>query len=98
MAAHRVTHGEPFRRLLELQKGATVVVETRDAIHTYQLDTAPSELTVADVDGGWVLDPVPGKPGEEPTKAIMTLTTCQDLLHSPDRSVAFAHLVETKKK
>lgn len=98
VAAHRVTHGEPFRHLLELRKGALVVVETREAIHTYQLDTSPAELTVADVDGGWVLDPVPGKPGEEPTKAIMTLTTCQDLFHSPDRSVAFAHLVETKKK
>ncbi|MGO4957255.1 class E sortase [Luteococcus sp. Sow4_B9] len=98
VAGHRVTHGEPFRRLLELEKGSVVEVETRDAIFTYQLDNAPSEITVADVDGGWVLDPVPGKPTETPTKEILTLTTCQDLFHSPDRSVAFAHLVKTDKK
>ncbi|WP_420175967.1 class E sortase [Luteococcus sp. OSA5] len=98
VAGHRVTHGEPFRRLLELKKGSRVVVETREAVFTYQLDNAPSEITVADVDGGWVLDPVPGKPTATPTRALMTLTTCQDLFHSPDRSVAFAHLVKTQKK
>lgn len=98
VAGHRITRGEPFRHLLELDKGATVEVETRDAIYTYELDSGAAQLTVADVDGGWVLDPVPGKPTATPSKAIMTLTTCQDLFHSPDRSVAFAHLVKTEKK
>lgn len=97
VAGHRVTHGEPFRRLLELNKGAKVVVETADAVYTYQLDSPAGTLTVADTEG-WVLDPVPGRPGQQPTKALITLTTCQDLFHSPDRSVAFGHLVETKKK
>ncbi len=97
VAGHRVTHGEPFRRLLELKKGAKVIVETRDAVFTYELDDAANKLTVADTDV-WVLDPVPGKPAQQPTQALITLTTCQDLFHSPDRSVAFGHLVETKKK
>lgn len=97
VAGHRVTHGEPFRRLLELKKGAKVIVETRDAVFTYELDDAANKLTIADTDG-WVLDPVPGKPAQQPTQALITLTTCQDLFHSPDRSVAFGHLVETKKK
>ncbi|MFF0339547.1 class E sortase [Kribbella sp. NPDC004875] len=96
VAGHRVTHGSPFRRLLDLQKGDQVVVETQDAVYTYELDGSPRDLTVQPTDT-WVLDPVPGK-NQTPTKAIITLTTCQDLFHSPDRSVAFGHLVKVSKK
>jgi sortase A len=97
VAGHRVTHGEPFRRLLELGKGDRVVVETRTALYTYVLDEPPQSLTVADT-AGWVLDPVPGRPAAEPSRALITLTTCQDLFHSPDRSVGFGHLESTRNK
>lgn len=97
MAGHRVTRGEPFRRLLELGIGDEIVVETRDAIYTYAIDTTPTELTVQDTES-WVLDQVPGKPDQAPTEAIITLTTCQDLFRSPDRSVAFGHLISTRPK
>jgi sortase A len=40
VAGHRITHGSPFRRLLELTKGDKVVVETADAVYTYEMDTA----------------------------------------------------------
>jgi sortase A len=97
IAGHRVTHGEPFSRLLELQPGDKVVVETKSYIFTYQIDEPPSKLTVKDVDT-WVLDPVPGKTGVKPSQALITLTTCQDLFRSPDRSVGFGHLVQTTRK
>lgn len=97
LAGHRVTRGEPFRRLLELEVGAKIIVETRDAIYTYVLDTKPAELTVQDTES-WVLDPVPGKPEQAPTQELITLTTCQDLFRSPDRSVAFGHLSSTQPK
>ncbi|GAA1542525.1 class E sortase [Kribbella lupini] len=97
IAGHRVTHGSPFRKLLELTKGDQVIVETADAVYTYELDGSPKDLTVKPADT-WVLDPVPGKPGAAPTGPMLTLTTCQDLFHSPDRSVAFAHLVRTDRK
>ena len=97
IAGHRITHGQPFARLLELQPGDKVVVETKSYIFTYVIDESPSKLTVKDVDT-WVLDPVPGKSGVKPTQALITLTTCQDLFHSPDRSVGFGHLVGTQKK
>lgn len=97
VAGHRVTHGEPFKRLLELSKGDKVIVETRDKVYTYVLDDSPRNLTVKDTET-WVLDPNPHEPGAEPTKAVMTLTTCQDVFRSPDRSVAFAQLAETSDK
>lgn len=97
VAGHRITHGQPFSKLEELRQGDAVVVETRTAIYTYRLDTAPPDLTVKE-DAGWVLDPVPGEPTEAPSRAIITLTTCQDLFHSPDRSVGFGTLVETEPK
>ena len=97
LAGHRVTHGQPFAKLLELDKGDRVVVETRDAIYTYVLDQSPRQLTVKDTDT-WVIDPVPGKPDAKPTEALITLTTCQDLFHSPDRSIGFGHLESTQNK
>ncbi|GAA3082799.1 sortase A [Kribbella aluminosa] len=96
IAGHRVTHGSPFRRLLDLNKGDQVVVETAGAVYTYELDGSPRDLTVKPSDG-WVLNPVPGR-RTAPTRSIITLTTCQDLFHSPDRSVAFGHLVKVSKK
>ncbi|HET6742400.1 MAG TPA: class E sortase [Kribbella sp.] len=96
IAGHRVTHGSPFRRLLDLRKGDQVVLETRDAVYTYELDGSPRDLTVKPADT-WVLDPVPGT-RQTPTRSIITLTTCQDLFHSPDRSVAFGHLARVTKK
>ncbi|WP_427896179.1 class E sortase [Kribbella sp. GL6] len=96
IAGHRVTHGSPFRKLLDLAKGDQIIVETQSATYTYELDGSPRDLTV-DASATWVLDPVPGR-NTAPTRSIITLTTCQDLFHSPDRSVAFGHLVKVVKK
>ena len=97
IAGHRVTHGQPFARLLELDTGDEVIVETRDAIYTYVMDGSPRNLTVNDTET-WVLDPDPRQRDAEATEALLTLTTCQDLFHSPDRSVGFAHLAKTVEK
>lgn len=96
IAAHRVTHGSPFRKLLTLVPGDEVIVETGTAVYTYRMDTSPRDLTV-EPDASWVLDPVPGEDGR-PVKALITLTTCQDLFHSSDRSVGFGHLIRTEPK
>lgn len=97
VAGHRVTNGEPFRNVLQLKAGDQVIVETRDSIYTYVLDTSPADLTV-DESEGWVIGPVPGKPTQTPTEALITLTTCTDLFHSPDRSVGFGHLESVERK
>jgi sortase A len=97
VAGHRITHGQPFAKLLTLRKGDKVVVETQEAVFTYVMDTSPADLTVSEK-AGWVLDPVPDHPDATPTQALITLTTCQDLFHSPDRSVGFGHLETTQAK
>lgn len=96
IAGHRVTHGQPFARLLELKAGDEIVVETREAIYTYVLDTPPKDLTVK-ANETWVTDPAPGTKNKA-TKAAVTLVTCEDLFHSPDRSIGFGHLVNTQQK
>ena len=97
IAGHRVTHGQPFARLLDLKQGDEIIVETRDAVYTYVLDDSPRQLTVKDTDT-WVIDPVPGHPDAKPTQPLITLTTCQDLFQSSDRSIGFGHLASTQNK
>ncbi len=109
LAAHRVTHGEPFAAMPTLRPGDQVIVETSTATYTYELDTDPSDLVVSFTQT-WVIDPVPIPPGDEappgmptfesvqPTESIITLTTCSELFHTDDRLVAFGHLVSTTPK
>jgi sortase A len=111
LAAHRVTHGEPFGELPDLRPGDEIIVETADAIYRYVLDTNANDLVVPFTDN-WVLQPVPKPPeGESPppgmpdfgsaaiaNRAIITLTTCSELFHTDNRMVAFGHLVSTIPK
>lgn len=104
LAAHRITHGEPLRRMPELRPGDKVIIETRRAIYTYVLDTNPNDLIVP-FSKNWVLAPLPDNPkrgGPEPEQvegqAILTLTTCSELFHTDNRMVAFGHLVRTTPK
>ena len=103
LAAHRVTHGEPLRRMPELRPGDTVVVETVDHTYTYELDTDPRKLVVP-FTGTWVLDPVPKNPGngpqprQAPGQRLITLTTCSEIFHTDNRMIAFGHLVDSKPK
>lgn len=100
LAGHRVTHGEPFADLPELEPGDEVIVETRTATYTYVLDTGGTDLIIPFTEG-WVLDPRPVNPdgGTQPPddagKHLITLLTCSEIFHTDNRSVVFGHLVET---
>ena len=97
VACHRITHGAPCGRLATLTAGDKVVVETRDVDYTYSIVVAASELTVP-ADAGWVLDPVPGRSESVAWEPVITITTAQDLVLSPDRSVAFGVLTSKEVK
>ncbi len=102
VAGHRGASG-PFVPLLDLKPGARIIVETRDATYLYALTSSAADLTV-DKRETWVVNPVPEPPGVEPvepkqpTKRLITLVTCRNFFHSPERSVAFGELIETIKK
>ncbi len=100
LAAHRVTHGEPLRRMPELRPGDEVVVTTRDAVHTYVMDTDPEDLVIG-FENVWVVDPAPVNPtggvGPSPQEdRLLTLTTCAELFHTDTRMIAFGHLVSSE--
>ena len=103
LAAHRVTHGEPLRRMPELRPGDEVVVETVDTTFTYRLDTDPRKLVIP-FTGTWVLDALPRNPGSGPQptqkqgQRLITLTTCSEIFHTDDRMIAFGHLVSADPK
>ena len=101
IAGHRVTHGEPLRAMPELQPGDEIVIETRDRIHTYVLDTGGDDLRVP-FTAGWVVATEPVNPdgGIGPTDEprLITVTTCAELFHTDDRLVAFGHLVDSRPR
>ena len=103
LAAHRVTHGEPLRRMPELVPGDEVVIETREWTYTYVLDTGGDDLVVPFTQT-WVVDPLPTnpdggvQPAQEEGQRLITLTTCSELFHTDDRMIAFGHLLTKERR
>lgn len=76
VTAHRLSSTKAFLRLPELRPGDRVRVRTADATYVYRItDTrrtsfrSPASLRAQRA-------AVPGRPGEEPTRAMITLSTC----------------------
>lgn len=95
IAGHRATNGEPFAYIDRLQPGDEVIVETETGWYVYKLKrdqiTTPYDA--------WVVDPVPGKPLDtKPTKAQITLFTCNPRWGSTERWVWWGDLVEEYHK
>ena len=98
LAAHRVTHGEPLRRMPDLQAGDEVIIETRTTTYTYELTSGGDDLVVP-FTAGWVVDPLPTnpeqggvQPTQEPGQRLITLTTCSEIFHTDNRMIAFGVL------
>ncbi|MEU4621112.1 class E sortase [Actinoplanes sp. NPDC023801] len=89
VAGHRVR--KIFWRLDELNDGDVIGVETRDSwyvYHVYQQEVVkPNQVEV--------VAPVPGKPRAKPTKALLTLTTCNPKFNNYERLIIHAELVKT---
>lgn len=94
VSGHRTTYGAPFGRIDELDAGDAVVVETRETWFTYRVVrqeiVRPSEVEVT--------LPVPRRPGEKPTKALLTMTTCHPKYSARQRLIVYSELVETTRK
>jgi len=92
VAGHRATNGEPFAHLDEVKVGDSLVVETRSDWYSYVVD----KVQIVEPSAVWVLDPVPGKPDQSPTRQLITLTTCNPRWASTQRMILFGHLVGTQ--
>lgn len=95
VAAHRATHGEPFKDLDSVKKGDRVVVETRDRWYVYVVDT---DFRLVSPNNGSVILPVPEHPGVKPTEKLLTLVTCNPRWGSTTRLIYFGHLESSSAK
>lgn len=90
IAAHRTTHGQPFRKIGQLVPGDKIVVETATSFYTYEVaggipETPPSNVTV--------IQPVPkGSPFTQSGRYI-TLTTCTPEFSARGRLIVFGKMV-----
>ncbi|MEU4692104.1 class E sortase [Actinoplanes sp. NPDC023714] len=89
VAGHRIK--KIFWRLDEMNDGDVIGVETRDSWYVYHVYKSeivrPHQVEV--------VAPVPGKPRAKPTKALLTLTTCNPKFNNYERLIVHAELVST---
>jgi sortase A len=89
VAGHRIR--KIFWRLDELREGDVIGVETRENWYVYKVTSQEVVLPSA-VE---VVAPVPGKPRAKPTKAMLTLTTCNPKFNNYERLIIHAQLTDT---
>ena len=88
VSGHRTTYGAPFNRIDELAPGDPIVVQTQAEWFVYRVtSTEVVEPTATDV-----INPVPHHGNETPTKALLTLTTCNPKYSASQRLIVYAAL------
>ncbi|MFF7967284.1 class E sortase [Streptomyces sp. NPDC007903] len=95
LAAHRNTHGEPFRYINRLVAGDAVVVETQDEYFVYKV---ASMLPVTPPSNTSVLNPVPNGSGFTRQGRYITLTTCTPEFTSKYRLIVWGKMVEERPR
>jgi sortase A len=106
IAGHRVGKGEPFLNIDKLRAGDAVIVETKGFWYVYRVkghpagsnpqnsrdaDGLPGREIVSPEDGN-VLLPYPDHPGQKPTEALMTMTTCHPKFTASHRMIVYSAL------
>jgi sortase A len=95
VAAHRNTHGEPFRYINHLTQGDKVVVETASTYYTY---TVTSTLASTPPSNTSVIEPVPPGSGFTKPGRYITLTTCTPEFTSTNRLIVWGKLTEERPR
>ncbi len=90
-AGHRTTYGKPYSDIAELRTGDAIVVETKQAYYVYRVVSheivLPTNVSV--------IAPTPDRPGVKPTRAMMTMTSCNPKYSARQRYVVHARLADT---
>ena len=92
VAGHRIR--KIFWRLDELRPGDVIGVETREYWYVYKV-YGQEVVKPTSVE---VVAPVPNKPGVQPTKALLTLTTCNPKFNNYERLIVHAELAAEVKR
>lgn len=91
VSGHRTTYLAPFNRLGELHTGDTILIDTRAGQFVYKVTgkkiVKPSDVSVA--------APVPEHPRANPTKRLITLTTCNPKYSAAQRLIIYGRLTST---
>ena len=95
VAAHRNTHGEPFRYINHLQPGDKVVVETATTYYTYVITNSLASTPPSNVS---VLQPIPVGSGFTKPGRYLTLTTCTPEFTSTNRLIVWGKLTEERPR
>jgi sortase A len=95
VAAHRNTHGEPFRYINHLVPGDKVVVETATTYYTYEITHSLASTPPTNTG---VLQPVPAGSGFTQPGRYLTLTTCTPEFTSTNRLIVWGKLVEERPR
>ena len=96
VAAHRNTHGEPFRYINQLVPGDKIVVET--ARHVLHVRRSPGRCRPHRPATRRVIDPVPPGSGFTGPGRYITLTTCTPEFTSTNRLIVWGRLVEERPR
>ncbi|MEV0160196.1 class E sortase [Nonomuraea fuscirosea] len=94
LSGHRTTYAAPFNEIDELERDDEIVVETREARHTYRV-TSQDIVRPDEVD---VLAPVPGKPDIRPIRAFITLSTCHPEYSAAERLIVYGVLKDSEPR
>lgn len=76
VTAHRLSAGGPLRALPSVDVGDAVHVTAGDTVYTYKIVETRSTSFRSDRSLAEQRAAVPGEPGEKPTRAMITLSTC----------------------
>jgi sortase A len=91
VSGHRTTYLAPFNKLGELRDGDQILIDTRASQFVYKVTSTkvvqPDDISVA--------APVPEHPRANPTKRLITLTTCNPKYSAAQRLIIFGRLVST---
>jgi sortase A len=92
VAGHRIR--SIFWDLDTVQVGDAIVAETAQTWYVYKVTQSHVVLPNA----VQVVAPVPGKPGAKPTKAMLTLTTCNPKFNNYQRLIVHAELTRSQPR
>ncbi|WP_329315392.1 class E sortase [Streptomyces sp. NBC_01262] len=95
LAAHRNTHGEPFRYINKLVKGDKIVVETESEYYTYEVTSSLASTPPSNTS---VIKPIPTGSGFTTAGRYITLTTCTPEFTSKYRLIVWGKMVDERPR